>query len=648
MASKNESSVDRRSFLKGAASAAGGAAALAAAAPAAKAQDGEARRAAAVPSGKLVAAETQPPPKVDVYTTDRPGSDFMVDVIKTLGFEFVCANPGSSFRGLHESIIDYGGNRNPELLTCCHEESSVAMAHGFAKIEGKPLMVMAHGTVGLQHASMAIYNAYADRVPVYVVLGNILDGKWRRGHVEWAHAVQDAAAMVRDYTKFDDAPISLSQFAQSAVRAYKIAMTPPMMPVVLVADAVLQEEPASEADRDSLSIPKLVHVAPPAGEAGAVAEAAKLLVSAENPVIVAGRAARTPHGIQLLVELAETLQAPVVNQRNRMNFPSHHPLAAAGVSRNADLVLALEVQDIWGLTHEQTPVNRLGMHSRSTLKPGAKVISVSAMDLYSKSNYQDLGPYAEVDLAIAADAEATLPALIEACKRLLTADRKRTMEERGAKWAEQHKRLRAQDLELAAIGWDSTPISTARLSAELWAQIRNEDWSLVSESYFMSSWPMRLWTFDKHYQYIGGHGAYGIGYGAPAAVGAALANKKYGRISVNFQCDGDLNYAPGVLWTAAHHRIPLLSIMHNNRAYHQELMYVQDMALRANRGVDRAHIGTTITDPDINYATMAKAYGMYSDGPLDNPNEIGPAIRRALEVVKGGEPALIDVHTQPR
>jgi len=572
----------------------------------------------------------------------------MVDIIKTLGFEYVCANPGSSFRGLHESIINYGGNKSPELLTCCHEESSVAMAHGFAKIEGKPLMVMAHGTVGLQHASMAIYNAYADRVPVYIVLGNIADGKWRRGHVEWAHAVQDAAAMVRDYTKFDDAPVSLAQFAQSAVRAYKIAMTPPMMPVVLVADAVLQEEPVPEADRDSLSIPKLVHVAPPAGEAGAVAETAMLLVSAENPVIVAGRAARTPHGIQLLAELAETLQAPVVNQRNRMNFPSHHPLAAFSVPRNADLVLALEVQDIWGMTHDQTPVNRLGMQSRSTLKPGAKVISISCMDLYSKSNYQDLGPYAEVDLAIAADAEATLPALIEACKRLLTADRKRTMEERGTKWAEQHKRLRAQDLELAAVGWDSSPISTARLSAELWAQIENEDWSLVSESYFLSSWPMRLWKFDKHYQYIGGHGAYGIGYGAPAAVGAALANKKHGRISVNFQCDGDLNYAPGVLWTAAHHRIPLLSIMHNNRGYHQELMYVQDMALRANRGVDRAHIGTTIADPDINYATMAKAYGMYSDGPIDNPNDIGPAIRRALDVVKRGEPALIDVHTQPR
>ena len=154
----------------------------------------------------------------------------MVDVIKSLDIEYVAANPGSTFRALHESLINYGGNKSPELLTCCHEESSVAMAHGYAKIEGKPIMVMAHGTVGLQHASMAIYNAYADRVPVYIVLGNMADGPWRRSDVEWTHAVQDAALMVRDYTKWDDSPISLRQFAESAVRAYKIAMTPPMGP----------------------------------------------------------------------------------------------------------------------------------------------------------------------------------------------------------------------------------------------------------------------------------------------------------------------------------------------------------------------------------------------------------------------------------
>jgi acetolactate synthase I/II/III large subunit len=649
MSKSTRNPVGRRGFLKGAAASA---AALVAKPDGAQAQEIAQSKGAStsLPSARLAAAETAPPaPRADVYTTDRPGADFMLEVIQTLGFEYVCANPGSSFRGLHESILNHGGNKNPELLTCCHEESSVAMAHGYAKIEGKPLMVMAHGTVGLQHASMAIYNAFADRVPVYIVLGNIADGTWRRGDVEWTHSVQDAAAMVRDYTKYDDSPVSLTQFAESAVRAYKAAMTPPMEPVIIVADAVLQEEPMSEADRRTARIPKLTLPSPPAGDSGAVAEVAKTLVAAENPVIVTGRSARTPKGIKLLVELAELLQAPVQDRRFRMNFPTRHPLYGGGSIADADVILGLEVQDFWSVTHTMTPVNRMGMESKSITKPGAKLITIYSGDLSEKSNYQDLGRFAEVDIAIAADAEATLPALIEACKRLITADRKRAFGERGAKLADAAKRTRDRAIEQAAYGWDSSPITTARVSAELWNQIRHEDWSLLSvEDPFFSGWPGRLWDFEKHYHYIGAQGAYGIGYGAPAAAGAALANRKYGRLSVNIQCDGDLNYAPGVLWTAAHHHIPLLSIMHNNRAYHQELMYVEDMAARANRGIDKAQIGTAITDPNIDYAMMAKAYGVYSAGPISNPNDLGPAIAKAIEVVKKGEPALIDVVTQPR
>ncbi len=648
MAKSKKGSLGRRGFLK---SAAAGAAALVTHPPVANAQDAQIRQAAPLPSASQVAAETlPPPPRVAIYTDDHPGSDFMVDVIKSLGFEYVAANPGSSFRGLHESIINYGGNKSPELLTCCHEESSVAMAHGYAKIEGKPMLIMAHGTVGLQHASMAIFNAYADRVPVYIILGNILDVAYRRSVVEWAHSVQDAAAMVRDYTKWDDTPASLVHFAESAVRAYKIAMTPAMGPVVLVADAGLQEEPLSEADQRTLHVPKLNLAGPPAGDSGAIAEAAKMLVSAENPVIIAGRCARTPEGLKLLVELAETLQAPVQDRpfRFRMNFPTRHPLYGGGSIAEADVILGLEDSDFWHATHSQTPVNRMGMETRSITKPGAKLITISSIELNAKSNYQDFGRYTEVDLAMAADAEASLPALIEACKRLITSDRKRAFQERGAKLSEAAKRIHEQNLNQAAWGWDASPITTARVSAEVWNQIQNEDWSLVSDVVFMSSWPTRLWDFDKHYQYIGGQGAFGIGYGAPAAVGAALANRKYGRLSVNIQCDGDLNYAPGVLWTAAHHRIPLLTIMHNNRAYHQERMYVQDMAARSERGIDRASIGTSITDPNIDYATMAKAYGVYSAGPIENPNDLGPAIQRAIEVVKRGEPALVDVLTQPR
>jgi acetolactate synthase-1/2/3 large subunit len=641
-----KSSVGRRGFLKGAAA---GAAALVAKPQAANAQEPDTRRArAGVPADAVAATEnaghTAPS---EILINERPGSDFMVDVIKTLGLEYCCANPGSSFRALHESIINYGGNRNPELLTCCHEESSVAMAQGFAKIEGKPILVMAHGTVGLQHASMAIYNAYADRVPIIIVLGNILDVTYRRDPPEWLHSVQDAASMVRDYVKWDDTPVSLAHFSESMVRAYQYAMTPPQAPVVLVADAKLQEEAIQESN---LRVPKFALAAPAQGDSGAVAEAARMLVAAENPMIIAGRLARTPNGINLLVELAETLHAPVSDQRLRMNFPSRHPLYSEGANvRNADVILGLEAQDLWGLTHDQTPLNRLGMESKPITKPGAKLISISAVDVNHKSNYQDFGRYVEADLLIAADAEATLPSLIEACKRLITADRKRAFEERGAKLAEAHQRAHQRTREIATLGWDSSPISTARLCAEVWAQIKNEDWSLVSNAnLFLSSWPTRLWDFEKHYHYIGTQGAAGIGYGAPASVGAALANKKHGRVSVNLQPDGDLNYAPGVLWTAAHHQIPLLTIMHNNRAYHQELMQVQLMAARANRGLGRAIIGTTLQKPFIDYAKMAQTYGMYGDGPISDPKDLGPAIQRALAVVKRGEPALIDVITQPR
>src|SRR5579871_5137732 len=216
MSKTSKKPVGRRGFLTGATA---GAAALLAQSSVAFAQQ---------PGGAAAAKATS---AAEVTPNERPGSDFMVDVIKSLGIEYCAANPGSSFRGLHESIITYGGNQNPELLTCCHEESSAAMAHGYAKIEGKPMMIMAHGTVGLQHASMAIYNAYADRVPMLVILGNILDINYRRGSAEWYHSVQDAASMVRDYIKWDDTPVSLSHFAESTVRAYNIAMTPPLEPV---------------------------------------------------------------------------------------------------------------------------------------------------------------------------------------------------------------------------------------------------------------------------------------------------------------------------------------------------------------------------------------------------------------------------------
>jgi acetolactate synthase I/II/III large subunit len=641
--SPRTSSIDRRAFLK---SAAVGAAALAANPTTSRAQQIEARN---TPPPPLPAeAEIGTPSKLDVLTETRSGSDFMVDVIKSLGIEYVCSNPGSSFRGLHESVINYGGNKNPEFITCCHEESSAAMAHGYAKIEGKPLAILAHGTVGLQHASMAIYNAWCDRVPIYIIVGNIVDATKRIGAVEWAHSVQDAAVMVRDYVKWDDTPASLPHFAESAVRAYKIAMTPPTLPVLLVADAELQENPIP--DNLAVHIPKLGQFTPPEGDSAAIAEAARMLVNAQNPVLIADRLGRTPAGMKNLIDLAEALQAPVISRPGRMNFPSRHPLnqtdRANGLIREADVILGLEMSDFWGNVNSFR--DQMRRTSETLIKPGTKLISINSDDLYTKSNYQDFDRLPEVDLAIAADGETTLPGLTEAVKRLLTDDKRRAGEARGVQLAKAHQQTLARDREAAAVAWDASPISTARLCAELWNQIKGRDWSLVSTTPFISNWPQRLWNMDKHYHYIGTQGGYGIGYGAPAAIGAALANRKYGRLSVNIQCDGDLMYAPGVLWTAAHHQIPLLSVMHNNRGYHQEVMQVQIMADRRNRGIDRATIGTTIAAPNIEYAKLAQSMGMYGEGPINDPKDLGPALKRALEVVNRGEPAVVDVVTQPR
>ena len=369
---------------------------------------------------------------MDTLTTDRPGGDFMVDVLKSLNIEYVASNPGSSFRGIHESIINYGGNKVPEFLTCCHEESSVAMAHAYFKVEGKPMAVLCHGTVGLQHAAMGIYNAYCDRVPVYILAGNSLDATMRRPGVEWAHSVQDAASMVRDFIKWDDNPISLPHFAESAVRAYKIAMTPPMMPVVVVIDGGLQEDPIPTEIASRLRVPKLTTATPPQGDSGAVAEAARLLVNAQNPVIVADRLARTPAGITKLVELAEALQAPVVDQHGRMNFPSRHPLnqseSGGQLIANADVILGLELTDFWGTVNAFR--DSLHRSSRSRIRQGTRLISITAVDLFTKSNFQDFQRYPEVDVAMAADAEATLPALTEAVRKLTTADRRTAFAER--------------------------------------------------------------------------------------------------------------------------------------------------------------------------------------------------------------------------
>ncbi len=629
MGEDKKSGVDRRTFLKTAAAGVGVTAAAAAAAPS---QEG-----APLPKKK----EKTPPGDIVI---ERPGSDFMVDVIKTLDLEYISTNPGSSFRSIHESLVNYGDNRKPELLTCMHEEAAVAMAHGYGKAAGKPMAAMIHGTVGLQHGSMAIYNAWVDRVPIMLFAGNGLDAMTRRPGTEWNHSVQDAAALVRDFVKWDDCPMSLQHFAESTVRAYKIATTPPMEPVLITADIDLQENAIHEED---LRIPKLARSRPPQGDRAALAEAAKWLAAADNPVIVVDRCARNQDGVKLLVELAEALQAPVVDLGGRMNFPMTHPLchneARRALVREADVVLLLEVSDPWGQFHSLSDPHK---EMRFVGKKGARVVNISMQDVYIRSNYQDFQRYLPVDLAINGDGQASLPALIDEVKRATGDDRRRAFAARGEKLKDAYTKGKRRAREEAAYGWDLSPITTPRLAVETWNAIKDERWSLAVSDRI--PWARRLWPATEYHHMLGGSGAQGVGYAAPAALGVALANKSKGLFTVTFQPDGDLMYSPGILWTAAYHKIPVLFVMHNNRAYHQEVMHVQRMAAVHKRRVDRALVGTVIDNPAIDYAKLAQAQGVWAEGPIEDPAKLGAALKRAVAVVKGGAPALVDVVCQGR
>jgi acetolactate synthase-1/2/3 large subunit len=636
---QKKTSVGRRGFLRNAAAGAAGAAALATSSPLAEAQTGRAR--AATPASNVPApTQTQldreagnvrPPATVRPIT--RPGSDLMVQTLRELGIEYAAANPGSSFEGLQESVINYGNppNVKPEWITALHEESSVTMAHGYAKAEGKPMLAVLHGTIGIQHAAMSIYQAYYDRVPVVMIAGNDPD-------FIPAHTAHDMAGMVRSYTKWDAEPKTLDEALVAIQRAYNEAITPPTAPTLVVLSSEIQKINVPNARVPAYKPPQF-----PTIDASTAREIAKNLLQAQNPRIAVGRF-RTPEGVNRSVELAELVGACTSTSATQgpMSFPQRHPLCGPGADTNYDYTLGLEMGGA------QASITG---PSLAKIAPTRDTSNIDFAGILTPS--RSFGVSREkFATPVEADAEASLPLVIEEVKRQLTPDQKARIQERSAKHAkanhEAHVTAVLQAVESKKAGWNGTPISTARVYAELWPLIMNEDWCFASPSNFSGAHNSQLWDHNKPYSYLGGQGAGGMGYGAPASVGAALAAKSRNRIVVNVQTDGDLNYAPGVLWTAVHHKLPLLTVMHNNRAWHQEYMFVEYMAGVRGRGGERAHIGNTLRDPFIDYAKMAEGYGMAAEGPLTDPTKLSAALKRGVASAKRGEPYMIDVITQPR
>jgi thiamine pyrophosphate-dependent acetolactate synthase large subunit-like protein len=505
------------------------------------------------------------------------------------------------------------------------------MAHGYGKATGKPMCALLHGTIGIQHAAMSIYQAYYDRTPALLIAGRDL------GFIA-AHSANDMAGMVRSYTKWDATPKTLDESLVAIQRAYNEAITPPCGPTMVVIDIELQKEEAGTMKVPAYQPPPISGV-----DSDQAREIARSLLDAQNPRIAVGRL-RTPGGVRLAVQLAELIGASTSTSATQgpMSFPQRHPLCGPGANTSYDYTLGLEQPGTVSLTGPSLTT----LLARDTANIGFGGIAPGV------SRAGGAGRGGPAGRTISIDAEASLPAIIDEVRRQMSPDRQRLVHERGAKHATANKAARIEALtralEQRRAGWDASPISTARIYAELWPLIVDEDWILASPSNFSGAHNSQLWDHNKPYSYLGGQGAGGMGYGAPAAVGAALAARSRKQIVINVQTDGDLNYAPGVLWTAQHHQLPMLTVMHNNRAWHQELMFVEYMCGVRGRGTERGHIGTTLRDPFIDYRMMAASYGMAGEGPITDPLKLGPALKRGLASVKNGLPYMIDVITQPR
>jgi thiamine pyrophosphate-dependent acetolactate synthase large subunit-like protein len=581
-----------------------------------------------------------------VPSVDKPGSDLMVDALRALGIEYVASNPGSSFEGLQESIVNYGDppNELPEFITALHEESAVDMANGYAKAEGRPMAVLLHGTLGLQHASMAIYQAYWSGTPLVMIAGR------DDGFIQ-AHTANDMAAMVRSFVKWDAQPANLPDSIDALQEAYRQAMTPPTGPTLVVIDMELQKAEAAGLALPAYREPDIETI-----DEATAAEIADALLGATNPRLAVGRL-RTPAGVALAIELAELLgaSASTLATYGPMSFPQRHPLCGPGASPDYDFTFGLEAGPADaglvgpGIDTLYTARDLAGVRFGAMRSETPKLMAQLPNDA---GLWPRFAAGRDVQRRIDLDAEASLPAIIAAIGARQTPANRRATSDRAERHARANAEARLAAVERAVadkrIGWDSSPVSTARIYAELWPLLEHEDWCLASPSSFSGAHHAELWAHDRPYSYLGGQGAAGIGYGIGASTGAALAAKSRSRFVVNIQCDGDINYAPGALWTAAHHRLPMLTVMHNNRAYHQELMFLAFMAGARGRGTDRAHIGTTLRDPFIDYAKMAQSFGMASEGPVSDPSLLRAALERGIAHVKRGEPYLIDVLTQPR
>ena len=592
--------------------------------------------------GRVERPQHTPPP---VKPKDRWGGDVIVDLLHRYEMPFATLNPGASYRGLHDSIVNYGGNR-PVMMLCQHEETAVQIAHGYGKASGKPMVAILHNLVGLLHANMAVYYAYIDRAPIFIVgATGPMDETKSRPRIDWIHSAQTQGAAIRDYTKWDYQPTTVDGVPEAFARAYSVMMTEPRGPVYMCYDAWLQEK---ELEHDVPLPPKGFQNVPSriAPDPAALQQAAEVLANAKRPVILTEYAGRDPQGFHDLVALAETLGAPVYDLNMRLSFPSNHPLNLSmdkSMFTDADVVLLVDVRDWERPTTTLTSVTR----EIVSLPPkNCQWIDIGFGDLNISAWAMDYQRLLYANQRIVADTLLAVPALTVLLKKQLKKNQAfaARVPKRAAATARKHKALRDGWAKEALVDRDDSPITLPRLATEVWAEIKHEDWVLTAGT--LEDWTRKLWNFDKPYRHAGKSLGTATQFGI--SLGVALAHRNQGRLVVDIQPDGDLMFDAGALWVAAKHRIPMLVVMYNNRAYFNDWEHQIRMAKQRGTPVDRAYIGMDLDDPPPDFATLARSMGWYAEGPIDQPGDVGAALRRAIAQVKAGKPALLDTITQKR
>jgi acetolactate synthase I/II/III large subunit len=580
---------------------------------------------------------------------DKPqwGSDVMADVLRGLGMKYVALNPGSSFRGLHDSLVNYAGD-DIQMIEVPHEKIAVALAHGYAKATGEPMAVILHDLVGLLQGTMGVYYSYIDRTPVLVLGGSgPADHDSRRPYIDWIHSANVQGEAVRAYTKWDHEPRSIASVQTVLARAYRIAMEEPRGPVYIALDAGLQEAPLDEPV-DLSDLPRLAAVPSTlAPEPAALRQLAEKLCAAKQPVIVPSYAGRNPESFFTLVELAETVGIGVVETHWRLNFPNRHPLNVTGstVLEDADCVLFVDVKDMGKPTQKLESTTRT---IQSRLRPGATVLDIGFNDVGISSWSEDYAELLPTDLQVTADTAVALPLLLEECRRIVGEDDDARATERHAWRADltrRHDDVWAGWRTKADAKRDEVPVATSRLASEVWAVVQEYDWVLTAGT--AAEWALRTWDFDQPYRHPGRQ--LGTATQIGISLGVALAHKGSGKLVVDLQPDGDLMFDAGALWVASRYELPLLVVMFNNRAYYNDWEHQERLARQRGTPVARAHIGMAIDTPAPDFAALAKSFGWWAEGPIEDPDAVQDAVRRAAEYVQAtGLPALVDVVCQPK